>query len=104
MVDHATLPNSTLALDEDEIDWLDEFADESDLVPRENVSESIIASVKEDQMKFQRVNQAHNSVTTGFRSLKQGIRFGWPALQIDVLKECIELAEGSEGRSRNPTP
>lgn len=79
---------SLLVLDENDYDWLEEFADESDLV--DAVDDSVDSQPASATITFPR------SVPYSVQLLKQKPKFGWPDLQSDVLKECIDLAEGSE--------
>jgi hypothetical protein len=57
-------------------DWVDEYMDESDLV-------------------FSNEDGSEDGEREGLVSTR--VRFGWPALQAEVLREIIDIAEVTEG-------
>ena len=71
-------------LNEEDFDWLDEFRNEDDL---ENDAPIPIPNYK---------------FTSTAKRMKTKVKFGWPDLQIDILKECIDIAEGAEGTPSRP--
>ncbi|KAI8854876.1 transport protein Trs120 or TRAPPC9 TRAPP II complex subunit-domain-containing protein [Chytridium lagenaria] len=77
-------------LSDDEEDWLDDFDKDDDLHSETTMLPSSPAHAN--------ALSPSPSVVSLFRQRVRipRLRFGWPTLQIDVLKECIEIAQAVE--------
>ncbi|KAJ3095829.1 hypothetical protein HDU97_006470 [Phlyctochytrium planicorne] len=78
-------------LSDDEEDWLDDFDKDDDL----NVEKSNLPISPANPGSAVSPSPSVSSLY-GQRVRIPRLRFGWPSLQIEVLKECIEIAQAVE--------